>query len=67
MKLLSITVGNQTGELQVIGEADVARRKTTFKALVNGMTVAESEDFGEAREVIMNIFQLNKSIKERAN
>lgn len=67
MKMFSITLGNQAGEVEVIGEADWGTKKAYFTTLANGLAVFESEDYEESREVAMNIFQLNKSNKDGAN
>ncbi len=67
MKMFSINLGNRGGELSVIAKPNVAKNECTFQAVVNGLPVFEGYDYEDAREVIMNVFELNNQAKEEMN
>lgn len=67
MKLLSITLGNNLGELAVIGQADISTKNVLFQSIVGGIVVFQSEIYEEARETIMSVFELHQSNKRKAN
>jgi hypothetical protein len=67
MKMFSINLGNRGGELSVVAKPNVAKNECTFQAVVNGLPVFEGYDYEDAREVVMNVFELNTIAKEELN
>lgn len=64
MKLLSVSLGNRRGEVEVSGKVDVPNKSVKFQCLVNGLLVCEDDDFESIREVAFEIVGLNQPDKE---
>lgn len=67
MKLLSVSLGNRRGELEVFGNVDVSKKSVTFQLVANGLLICEGESYDELRDVVFEIVALNKSKKEGMN
>jgi hypothetical protein len=67
MKLLSVSLGNQRGELDIIGHVDVPNKIVMFRVLANGLLVCESESYDDMREIVFEIVALNQTNKEGMN
>lgn len=67
MKMFSISLGNRAGELSVVAKPNVAKNECTFQSIVNGLAIFESYDYEDAREIVMNIFELQTMAKNEAN
>lgn len=59
MRIVGISLGNNRGEIEVHGKVDVPNKEVKFQVTVAGLVVGESDDYSEAREFMMEIFQLN--------
>ena len=67
MKMFSINLGNRGGELSVVANPNVAKQECTFQAVVNGLPIYEGYDYEDAREVVMNVFDLQNAAKDDLN
>ena len=64
MKLLSVSLGNRLGEVEITGHVDVSKKSVTFKVLANGLLVCESDSYDDMRDVAFEIVELNRTNKE---
>ena len=67
MKLLSVSLGDRRGEIEVIGHVDVPNNIVKFQVMSNGLMVCEGDDYESAREVALEIVSLNQPDKEGMN
>lgn len=67
MKLLSVSLGNRRGELEIFGKVDVPKKNVSFQIIANGLLICESESYDELRDVVFEIVALNQSKKEGLN
>lgn len=67
MKLLSVSLGNRRGDVELFGKVDVPNKSVKFQVLANGLPVCEGESYEEMREVALEIVALNKPDKEGMN
>ncbi len=67
VKLLSISLGNRRGDVEVFGKADVPNKTVKFQVLVNGLLVCQGDNYEELREVALEIVFLNQPDKEGMN
>ena len=67
MKMFSICLGNRGGELSVVAKPNVAKNECTFQAVANGLPIWEGYDYEDAREVVMNVFELQNAQKDDLN
>ena len=67
MKLLSISLGNQRGELEIYAKADVANDQVIFQAFSNGEMKFESEFYGDAREFLMDELKADQERYQNAH
>lgn len=65
MRIVGISLGNNRGEIEVHGKVDVPNQSVKFQVIVNGLICGESDDYNEAREFMMDIFQLNNPDREK--
>lgn len=54
MKLVSISIGNQCGE--VFAKADVEKDTVTFTAKINGQTIAQGPVYCDLRDMLVEMF-----------
>lgn len=64
VKLLSVSLGNRRGEIEIIGKVDVSNKTVKFQALANGLIFCESEYYDELREIVTEVVALNQPNKE---
>jgi hypothetical protein len=62
VRLISITLGNRRGELEVRGVVNIPKKTTTFQAIVNGLIVCEG-DYESMSDIMREVFELNRSDK----
>ena len=67
MKLLSVSLGNRRGELEIVGHVDVSNKVVMFRVLANGLLVCEGESYDDMREIVFEIVALNQTNKESLN
>lgn len=67
MRLLSVSLGNRRGDLELIGKVDIANKEVKFQLIVNNLLVCESEAYDEVREVMLDVMALNTPDKEGMN
>lgn len=67
MKLLSVSLGNRRGDVEVIGHVDVPNKVVKFQVMANGLLVCEGDDYDSMREVAFEIVALSQTDKERMN
>jgi len=67
VKLLSVSLGNQRGELDIVGHVDIPNKIVTFQVLANGLLVCEGESYDDMREIVFEIVALNQTNKESLN
>lgn len=67
MKLLSVSLGNRKGELDIVGVVNVPNKIVKFQALANGLVICESESYDDLRDVVFEIVALNQPNKEGMN
>jgi hypothetical protein len=67
VKLLSVSLGNRRGELDIIGHVDVPNKIVVFRVLANGVLVCEGESYDDMREIVFEIVALNQTNKEGMN
>lgn len=67
MKLLSVSLGNRRGELEIFGKVDVPNKIVCFQIIANGLLICEGESYDELREVVFEIVALNQTNKEGMN
>lgn len=67
MKLLSVSLGNRRGELDIVGHVDVPNKVVMFRVLANGLLVCEGESYDDMREIVFEIVALNQTNKESLN
>lgn len=67
MKLLGVSLGNNRGEVEVIGHVDVPNNVVKFQVMANGLLVCEGDDYESVREVAFEIVALNHTDKEGMN
>lgn len=67
MKLLSVSLSNRRGDIEVIGHVDVPNKIVKFQVLTNGLLVCEGEDYESMREVAFEIVALNQPDKQGMN
>jgi hypothetical protein len=67
MRICGISLGSKRGDFEVIGVANVATQQVKFQAVLNGTPYFESEDYEDAREVMMEGVRINTENKSAAN
>ena len=67
MKLLSVSLGNRRGDLDIVGHVDVPNKTVMFLVLANGLLVCEGESYDDMREIVFEIVALNQTNKEGMN
>jgi hypothetical protein len=67
MKLLSVSLGNRKGDVEVFGHVDVPNKTVKFQVRANELLVCEGDSYENMREVALEIVNLNQSNKERMN
>lgn len=67
MRLLSVSLGNRRGDLELIGKVDIANKEVKFQLIVNNLLVCESEAYDEVREVMLDVMALNTPDREGMN
>ena len=65
MKLLSVSLGNRRGEIDIESHVEVPNKTVTFRLFTNRMLVCEGPDYHELREIALDIVALNTVDRER--
>ena len=67
MKLLSVSLGNRRGNVDIVGNVDVSKKTVKFQVLANDLLVCESDSYDDMRDVAFEIVALNQTGKEGMN
>ena len=67
MKLLSVSLGNRRGNVDIVGNVDVSKKTVKFQVLANDLLVCESDSYEDMRDVAFEIVALNQTGKEGMN
>ena len=67
MKLLSVSLGNRRGEIDIESHVDIPNQTVTFRLFTNRVLVCEGPDYHEVRDIALDIVALNQTNKEGMN
>lgn len=67
MKLLSICLGSRKGEFEIHGIADLPHSEVKFQTLANGLVFCETDNYEDAREVVLEAVAINQNNRESVN